>query len=214
MASNIVATKLPRAIAREKDGIVLYWSEDLQREGLSQRGLARLLECNPKTVSAVWDGVTQSSVFEAEVITEGGLQAIKLICGESLTSLLAQIAVSKVAQETKNRAYDLHSKLVQMGYPPGSANQAVRKRVRNKRQSVYIVRCTNTGVFKIGISNNPLRRVADIQTGYPYKLALARVINCSFAKEVEQGLHRSLADFRLNGEWFDGFGYQMIGEAP
>jgi hypothetical protein len=115
MASNIVATKLPRAIAREKDGIVLYWSEDLQREGLSQRGLARLLGCNPKTVSAVWDGVTQSSVFEAEVITEGGLQGVTLVDGDGVADILLEIIGSRAKAETRARAKAVSKKLQSAG---------------------------------------------------------------------------------------------------
>ena len=38
---------LPRATAKEKDGIVLYWVEELQVAGIHYSGVAKILECDP-----------------------------------------------------------------------------------------------------------------------------------------------------------------------
>lgn len=78
---------------------------------------------------------------------------------------------------------------------------------------VYIIQCQETKVIKIGISNDPLFRLAAIQTGYPYKLIIARTIKPTklSAIKIEKMLHEALSDFRLNGEWFDGLALCMIG---
>jgi hypothetical protein len=38
---------VPRATAKEKNGVVLYWIEELSVAGLHINGLAKLLNCNP-----------------------------------------------------------------------------------------------------------------------------------------------------------------------
>ena len=62
------------------------------------------------------------------------------------------------------------------------------------------------GHMKIGISNNPEKRLRSIQTGNPYKLSIDRVEKYStyedaFRRETE--LHNKFKDYNLHGEWFD-----------
>jgi Meiotically up-regulated gene 113 len=81
---------------------------------------------------------------------------------------------------------------------------------RNKPQDVYIIQCSVTFMIKIGISNNPKRRLAEIQTYYPYSLCIARIIPTENARKLEFSLHKSLHKFRLKGEWFDGMALHEI----
>lgn len=83
----------------------------------------------------------------------------------------------------------------------------------DKAKSVYIIQCPQTKLIKIGISADPLGRLSGLQTGYPFKLNLLRVIESKkyTAKRLEKILHIALIDFRLEGEWFDGLALQMIG---
>jgi hypothetical protein len=113
--NTVEKKKLPRAIAKEKGGIVLYWCEDLQREGISQRGLSRLLECNPATIKNFFQGVNQISIFEAEIITEGGIQGVNLVDGEGVADLLLEIIGSKAKAETRNLAKAISKKLTAAG---------------------------------------------------------------------------------------------------
>jgi hypothetical protein len=107
--------KLPRAIAKEKDGIVLYWVEGQKREGINQRGLSRLLECNPKTVAALMSCVTETSIFDAEIVTESGGKAVTLIDGEGVADLLLELIGSKAKIETRTLAKIVLKKLTAAG---------------------------------------------------------------------------------------------------
>jgi hypothetical protein len=109
-------TKLPRAIVKEKDGIVLYWCEELQREGISQRGLSRLLACNPATVNNALSCVNQINVFEAEIVTESGSKTVNLVDGEGVADFLLELIGSKAKAETRNLAKAASKKLSAAGF--------------------------------------------------------------------------------------------------
>ena len=69
------------------------------------------------------------------------------------------------------------------------------------KQYVYIIKCGNDRV-KIGISNNPSKRLEQIQTGNPDKCELVSAYQSDDARETETILHSLLSDCRLEGEWF------------
>jgi hypothetical protein len=59
---------------------------------------------------------------------------------------------------------------------------------------------------KVGISDDPGKRVASLSTGSPVALRVAetyRFASRHSAAAMEQRFHASYADWRLNGEWFD-----------
>lgn len=72
---------------------------------------------------------------------------------------------------------------------------------------VYIVAPVGKpGPCKVGISDNPDKRVASLSTGSPVPLRVAEVFSFSSrdaAAAMEQRFHASYAAWRLNGEWFD-----------
>lgn len=58
---------------------------------------------------------------------------------------------------------------------------------------------------KVGISDRPEQRLSSLQTGCPFRMHRAAVIKClsrKQAREVEAGIHASLAPFMSAGEWF------------
>jgi len=70
---------------------------------------------------------------------------------------------------------------------------------------VYFISNGNNAV-KIGKSNDPAKRVKELQTGSPHTLTLIRKINHYIDKaahDVEQQYHELLASKRLKGEWFE-----------
>ena len=72
-----------------------------------------------------------------------------------------------------------------------------------KRQLLYIMRCGNK--YKFGISNNPKRRIKQLQTGCPYniKLIFELVLDKDIkAVDVETQLHQHLKRYNVRGEWF------------
>lgn len=70
----------------------------------------------------------------------------------------------------------------------------------DRQPRIYAVRSLPSGFIKIGISNNPARRVSDLQTGSAERLELigTRAGN----SQEEERLHRIFGDLRVNGEWF------------
>jgi hypothetical protein len=74
------------------------------------------------------------------------------------------------------------------------------------RQSafVYVVQSDN-GHVKIGISANPLVRLASLQTGAstPLSLSYVAAVSSGDGYAIEQASHGILWKHRLSGEWFD-----------
>lgn len=65
---------------------------------------------------------------------------------------------------------------------------------------VYFIQAVSGGPIKIGMSQNPERRLADLQVGSPVML---RIIGAAAGGQSrEAALHRRLAKYRLHGEWF------------
>lgn len=66
---------------------------------------------------------------------------------------------------------------------------------------VYVITCMGHTLCKIGYtSGDPLKRLQQLQTGNPFKLAL--VGSVEGGPEVEARAHKKFADLRLEGEWF------------
>jgi len=67
--------------------------------------------------------------------------------------------------------------------------------------NIYFIGSLESGTVKIGKSNNPEKRLVELQTANPHKLVLYGVID-DVTSELESRLHRILDPFRLEGEWF------------
>lgn len=66
---------------------------------------------------------------------------------------------------------------------------------------VYIIHATGTNRIKLGFSNEPEKRLADLQTGSPFPLAL--IGTCPGSAKLERRLHSQLKDRHRTGEWFE-----------
>lgn len=62
----------------------------------------------------------------------------------------------------------------------------------------YLIKCTKTGIYKIGESSNPKLRFNSIKTGNPY-VTLLGASNLYSEKE----LHNKYSIYRFCGEWFE-----------
>lgn len=68
-------------------------------------------------------------------------------------------------------------------------------------KDLYIIGPAN-GPYKIGVSDDPSRRIVDIQAGCPTIVKIHAVKpGVGFAEESR--LHRELKEFCVTGEWFD-----------
>lgn len=69
---------------------------------------------------------------------------------------------------------------------------------------LYVIAAETTGPVKIGISNDPDKRLRQLQTGHVASLSLhhAEPIAAHKVKTMERLLHRDMAHRRVRGEWF------------
>jgi hypothetical protein len=130
--SNIVSnseTKLPRAIARVKDGITLYWVDELELSGLHPTGLARLLGCHhsavTRTIEKVKHATHDSNGFEpraqidvvmAECDLGQGLQPVSIYSENDIVVILEAIVFSNIKVEVRKRASDVLKRLAAAGF--------------------------------------------------------------------------------------------------
>lgn len=67
---------------------------------------------------------------------------------------------------------------------------------------VYVIG-SDAGPHKVGISSNPVTRLASLQTAHHERLTLHFTLDCADAAAVERYTHAALRAHRLSGEWFD-----------
>lgn len=59
-------------------------------------------------------------------------------------------------------------------------------------------------IFKVGITDSPISRLASIKTGCPFPLHMIarRLPSREIARNIEHAFHEANAEWRLEGEWF------------
>jgi hypothetical protein len=65
---------------------------------------------------------------------------------------------------------------------------------------IYFIKNVVSGHFKIGFSDNPRKRLKELQTGSDNRLVLIKSIEGD--KKLEASLHEQFSPYRLDGEWF------------
>lgn len=99
------------------------------------------------------------------------------------------------------------SAMIYCGYPyridgPNAIfNVNVVQKHEHPKGGVYIVRCSASGLFKIGTSKNIQKRISQLQTSSPGTLDTIAIIPCE--KSLEKKLHSMFSSRRVRGEWFD-----------
>lgn len=68
-------------------------------------------------------------------------------------------------------------------------------------QYLYLIR-DSEGIYKIGITNDPDFRLAQLQTGNPRLLELLSCYGYEDASSVERAIHQTFGQQRIRGEWF------------
>jgi hypothetical protein len=66
---------------------------------------------------------------------------------------------------------------------------------------IYLVAIREHGLCKIGLANDPARRVALLQTASPFALELVATI--PGGRSAEARLHSAFRPLRVRGEWFE-----------
>lgn len=67
---------------------------------------------------------------------------------------------------------------------------------------IYVIQVGRQAIYKLGISNDPVGRLAMLQTANPHKLRLLHQFRADNATAAEYSLHTLLQSQRLQGEWF------------
>lgn len=69
---------------------------------------------------------------------------------------------------------------------------------------IYVIASGPEGPVKVGLAIDPDRRLKEIQTGHPVRLAIfaERQVKASLVRQIEHECHVRLKDLRSNGEWF------------
>lgn len=70
---------------------------------------------------------------------------------------------------------------------------------------MYLIAASQAGPVKIGFSQNPEKRLRQLQTGHAEKLILwhAEKVLHESVRSAEQAIHAQIAYRRCVGEWFD-----------
>ena len=68
---------------------------------------------------------------------------------------------------------------------------------------IYFIQVKGTIIYKIGVTNNPFKRVEVLQTGCPFDIELKMAFVTTKAKDVELKIHHKLKQYHLRGEWFN-----------
>ncbi|WP_406425660.1 GIY-YIG nuclease family protein [Streptomyces sp. NBC_00842] len=76
-----------------------------------------------------------------------------------------------------------------------------RKRSRKSKRWVYLIGSPVSRAVKIGVSNDPDARRADLQVGSPVPLMV--LWKTRGGQALESALHDYFAPYRTQGEWFD-----------
>lgn len=70
-------------------------------------------------------------------------------------------------------------------------------------KSVYLIKCLESGFYKIGTSKNPNKRIEQLQTGNYSPLLLIFSYESNLSTKIEKILHRKYSYLKKEGEWFD-----------
>lgn len=73
-----------------------------------------------------------------------------------------------------------------------------------KKKEAYIYVISDGEQFKVGVSNDPHKRLKNMQTGNRKELTLEHIELKNEPYKVENVVHRQLHKYRTNGEWFEG----------
>lgn len=75
---------------------------------------------------------------------------------------------------------------------------------------IYVIGESPTGKVKIGVSDEPWKRLKGIQTGNPGTLGILATFPGD--RGTEKHIHNAFRDYRLSGEWFDLNGRNVVDE--
>jgi hypothetical protein len=70
-------------------------------------------------------------------------------------------------------------------------------------KKIYLIRASETGYYKIGVSIHPSKRIEQLQTGNADELKLLLVYESEFSNKIEKHFHNRYSHLKREGEWFE-----------
>jgi hypothetical protein len=70
-------------------------------------------------------------------------------------------------------------------------------------QAVYIIHCTTTKYYKVGIAKDVRKRFLSLKSGCPFDLVLVGEFYHPSAASIEQIFHQVHSNRCVRGEWFE-----------
>jgi len=114
--------------------------------------------------------------------------------------LLVQVARTTDCDWINNQAFDLLKEREKAQQFAGQRSNI--KAAEDRSGYVYVVEADN-GLYKIGLSKEPRKRIDALGVKLPYELEIIILIETPDRYELERELHEQFADKRKNGEWFE-----------
>jgi hypothetical protein len=142
--------------------------------------------------SAEWLNYAQQRAFEGSISSYGWKHAAENAIGKYVANGEFIIAALREGYRVSRCHAESPNVLLNMKLRPGAATVP---------GGVYFIQAGTDGPIKIGISDNPAKRLAQLQTAHPVGLALLGVVP-DVDLALERELHRRFAAYRMNGEWF------------
>jgi len=68
---------------------------------------------------------------------------------------------------------------------------------------IYLIKSLNEGIYKIGVSKRPNKRLKELQTGNPSPVEILYLYETENAYKIEKSLHNRYSHFNTHGEWFE-----------
>ena len=107
-------------------------------------------------------------------------------------------------EEIENKIVDM--RLTQV-YFSGLSGNAKAIRDTNKKKFpngyIYMLKLRNQNIYKIGVSQNPKRRIKDISSYSPFVVLIVGVWSFTNVYEMEEMIHDNLNKYLMRKEWFN-----------
>ena len=146
---------------------------------------------------ALADHVDEEDIVKRDTLTPGGLQKLNHINERGVLNLLikSQRTPAKLLDEIVSRvkgAKEVIAALEDFEIPENLPTMYV-----------YAIRNNHTGRIKLGISENPERRLKELQIGNDCELELLAYREAANRFKDEKAIHDKHQHLRVRGEWFD-----------
>ncbi|MGH3499336.1 MAG: GIY-YIG nuclease family protein [Nocardioidaceae bacterium] len=143
-----------------------------------------MAEIMPSTIACYW---------HVAIVKHGGsiIFTKQAIAGSRLNHYLQRLGVTDAHFKVTSREPSAHN--------PWDSDQS--RSMGSDTRAVYFIQSVDGGPIKIGVSRDPVARLASIQLMSPMRLRIIGVIP-EGGRRTEQQLHERFASGRLHGEWF------------